>query len=95
MFFMWLCIATTQIILFTIFLIRSSRLRHIEEKVDIVPVCNYNGKTYWLDGSSLYREDIKSVTMDIKRAEKIDQLNPRDLSVSEIIFIVETIGENK
>lgn len=95
MFFIWLCIAVTQIIIFTIFLIKINKSEITEESVDIVPVCNYNGKTYWLDGSNLYREDIRRVTMDTKKAERIDQLNPGDLSVSEIIFIVETIGENK
>lgn len=95
MFFVWLFIALTQITIFTIFLIKINKSEIIEENVDIVPICNYNGKVYWLDGSNLYREDIKKVTMDTKKAERIDQLNPGDLSVSEIIFIVETIGENR
>lgn len=95
MFFIWLAIALTQITLFTIYLVKRNKTEIIEEKVDIIPICNYNGKTYWLDGSNLYREDRSMVTMDTKKAERIDQLNSKDLSVSEVIFIVETIGANK
>lgn len=85
----------TQITIFTIYLFRKNNTETIEEKIDIIPICNYNGKTYWLDGSNLYREDIGKITMDTKTAERIDQLNAKDLSASEIIFIVETIGDNK
>ena len=95
MFFIWLAIALTQITLFTIYLVKRNKTEIIEEKVDIIPICNYNGKTYWLDGSNLYREDRSMVTMDTKKAERIDQLNSKDLSVSEVIFIVETIGDNR
>ena len=95
MFFIWLAIAMTQITLFTIYLVKRNKTEIIEEKVDIIPICNYNGKTYWLDGSNLYREDRGTVTMDTKKAERIDQLNSKDLSISEVIFIVETIGANK
>lgn len=95
MFFIWMCIALTQITLFTIYLVKRNKTEIIEEKVDIIPVCNYNGKTYWLEGSNLYRQDINKVTMNTRDAERIDQLNSNDLSVSEVIFIVETIGDNR
>lgn len=95
MFFIWVCIALTQITLFTIYMIKINKTEIIEKKVDIIPICNYNGKTYWLEGSNLYREDIGKASIEAEKAEKIDQLNPKDLSVSEVIFIVETIGANK
>ena len=95
MFFIWMCIALTQITLFTIYLVKRNKTEIIEEKVDIIPVCNYNGKTYWLEGSNLYRQDINKATMNIRDAERVDQLNSNDLSVSEVIFIVETIGDNR
>lgn len=95
-FIIWVVIACTQIFLFTIYLTKfNKKEKDFEEIVDIVPVCNYNGNTYWLDGSYLYREKVGAVTMNKERAERIDQLNAKDLSPSEVIHIVDLLGEPK
>ena len=97
-FLVWLFVAMIQISLFSIYLVKMSKWGKqeiISETVDIVPVCNYNGKTYWLDQGNLYRETNGIVTMNKSRAEKIDQLSSKDLSPAEVIYILELLEEAK
>lgn len=93
-FLIWIVIASMQMCLFIIYLIKMhkwDKKEIVSKTIDIFPVCNYNGKTYWLEQNSLYREDIGLFTMDIKRAEKVDQLNTKDLSPSEVIYIIDVL----
>jgi hypothetical protein len=97
-FFVFVVIATFQIVLFSIYLAKINNWSKQEkntEIIDIIPVCNYNGKTYWLEKDCLYRENISVVTMDTNKAERIDQLNAKDLSPSEIIYILNLLEEAK
>ena len=97
-FFIWVLIACTQIFIFAIYLIKMDKWGKeeiISESVDIVPVVNYNGKTYWLEDSSLYREDISIVSMSKEKAERIDQLNAKDLNPSEIIYIIDLLKDDR
>lgn len=97
-FFVWIIIAITQITLFAFYLGKMNSWNKKEfftETVDIIPICNYNGNTYWLNEGFLYREKSSMVTMDKKKAEKIDQLNAKDLSPSEIIYILDLLEEVK
>ena len=66
----------------------------IEKTVDIIPICNYNGYNYWLEETGLYRLQ-ENNKIDKKSAERIDQVNTKDLSPVEVIYIVETIREQK
>lgn len=97
-FFIWVLIACTQITLFIFYLVKMNKWGKeeiISESVDIFPIVNYNGKTYWLEDSSLYRENIEVVTMNKDKAEKIDQLNSSDLNPSEIIYIIDLLKDGK
>lgn len=97
-FFVWLIVAIIQIALFSFYLGKINGFSNKEEyvkTVDIIPVCNYNGYTYWLEESSLYRENTKSATLDKKNAEKIDQISSKDLSPAEVIYILQLIEEAK
>lgn len=97
-FFIWLVVAMIQIALFSFYLGKMNNFNKkelIEKTVDIVPVCNYNDNTYWMENGTLYREPIKSVTMSIDRAEKIDQLESKDLSPSELIYIINILEGSK
>lgn len=98
MFFIWIVIACTQITLFSIYLVKMNKWGKeeiIHESIDIIPVVNYNGKTYWIEESSLFREDVHLVTMNKSKAEKIDQLNSTDLNPSEIIYIIDLLKDGK
>lgn len=97
-FFIWVLIACTQITLFALYLIKMNKWGKeeiISESIDIFPVVNYNGKTYWLEDSSLYRESIEIVTMNKEKAERVDQLNSSDLNPSEIIYIIDLLKDGK
>lgn len=97
-FFIWLIIAIIQITLFSFYLGKMNYFNNKEiasENIDIIPICNYNGHTYWLEDGSLYRENTKMVTMNKKRAERIDQLSSKDLNPSEIIYILDLLEETK
>lgn len=97
-FFVWLIVASIQITIFAFYLGKMNswnKKEIITETVDIIPICNYNDNTYWLNDGFLYREKSSMVTMDKKRAEKIDQLNAKDLSPSEIIYILDLLEEVK
>ena len=95
-FFIWLLVAIIQITLFSFYLGKMSTIKKketIEKTVDIFPICNYNGQMYWIEDKELYREDIKSPTMDKDKAEKVDQLDSKDLSPSEIIYIINMLED--
>ena len=95
-FFVWLIVAIIQIVLFSFYLGKMSgykKDKKVEETIDIVPICNYNGQMYWIEETNLYREKVGAVTMDKKKAEKIDQLNSHDLNPSEIIYIINMLED--
>lgn len=97
-FFVWLLVAIIQITLFSFYLgkmSKSDKQEIFHETIDIVPICNYNGKTYYLENGSLYRENVGMVTMDKRNAEEIDQLNSKDLNPSEIIYILDLLEDTK
>jgi hypothetical protein len=50
MFFVWVIIAIVQVVLFSFYLGKLSKhdQKIIEESIDIIPICNYNGYNYWL-----------------------------------------------
>lgn len=97
-FFIWFVIAIVQIVLFSIFLgkmFAMNKQDSVTETIDILPVCNYNGQMYWIEGKDLYREDSSRPTMDKKKAERVDQLDAKDLSPSEIIYIINMLEDAK
>lgn len=88
MFAIWIPIALTQIILFTIFLTKSkNRTEVTEETIDIIPIYVYNSMAYWKEKDSLMRAPYKDSSVDINRGSAIDQLNS-DLLPSEIMEII-------
>lgn len=97
MFFIWVAIAIVQVVLFSFYLGKLSKhdQKIVEEPIDIIPICNYNGNTYWLEDSGLYREKTKNITMKKNNAERVDQLNSIDISPSEIIYIISVLEDNK
>lgn len=95
-FIIWLVIAITQICLFSFFLgkISSEKDKKVESDIDIVPIVNYNSKAYWIYDDSLYREESDNITIDIKKAEKVDQLNS-GLNPEELFYILEMLKDKK
>ena len=88
MFAIWIPIALTQITLFTIFLIKSTRKTEaIEETIDIIPIYVYNSMAYWKQKDSLMRAPYSDSSIDVDRGSPVDQLNS-DLLPSEIMEII-------
>lgn len=88
MFFIWVAIATVQIILFARFLFKKDSVT-TEKTVDIFPVVTYNSMTYWSENGKLFRS--KSRTATEKDIEMVDPLDPKDLSFNEVMAIYEAL----
>lgn len=92
-FYIWLPIAITQIILFSIFLFKLKNKPDVEETVDIVPITIYNGMAYWKNGSQLCRTKYCGKSTDISKYEVVDILDA-GIDPKEVIGILESL-ENK
>ena len=91
MFMIWIPIALTQIILFSIFLSRFKKEPEVfEESIDIIPMYIYNNMVYWKQDTSLMRAPYSKSSVDINKALKIDQLNS-DLLPSELMEIIKKL----
>lgn len=88
MFAIWISIALTQIVLFTIFLIKSqNKTEVIEETIDIIPIYVYNRMAYWKQKDNLMRAPYRNSSIEIDKGSSVDQLNS-DLLPSEIMEII-------
>jgi hypothetical protein len=88
MFLIWIPIAITQIILFSIFLFKYKNSEQvIEESIDIIPIYVYNKMAYWKQKDILMRAPYRNSSIDIGSGSKVDQLNS-DLLPSEIMEII-------
>lgn len=96
LFYIWLCIASIQIVLFTIYLIKHNSKNGTEahESIDIVPLSIYNGMAYWKEGSHLCRTPYSGKNTDMSNYEVIDPLNS-DMSPAEVIGILESLENVK
>lgn len=88
MFFVWVFIASIQIILFLNFLIKLKDDKK-EETIDIIPIIVYNGMVYWKHGSQLCRTK-NSKNIDMSIYEVVDPLNS-DMNPKDIIYILEAL----
>ena len=87
-FAIWIPIALTQITLFTIFLIKSTKTTEVvEETIDIIPIYVYNSMAYWKQKNSLMRAPYTDSSIDVEDGSVVDQLNS-DLLPSEIMEII-------
>lgn len=87
-FAIWIPIALTQITLFTIFLIKSTRKTEVvEETIDIIPIYVYNSMAYWKQKNNLMRAPYIDSSIDVDSGSIVDQLNS-DLLPSEIMEII-------
>jgi hypothetical protein len=88
MFLIWIPIAITQIILFSIFLFKCKNSEQVvEETIDIIPIYVYNKMAYWKQKDSLMRAPYRNSSIDVDSGSKVDELNS-DLLPSEIMEII-------
>lgn len=88
MFFVWVFIASTQIIIFLNFLFTLKNNKK-EESFDIVPVIVYNGMVYWKNNSQLCRTK-NSKDLDMSIYEVVDPFNS-GMNPKDIIEILEAL----
>lgn len=86
MFFVWVFIASIQIILFFNFLKNSKKN---DNSIDIIPLVVYNNMVYWKNGSQLCRTK-NSKNIDISQYEVVDPLNS-DISPIDVLDILEAL----
>jgi hypothetical protein len=88
-FAIWIPIALTQIILFSIYLFRSKNKEYVvEETIDIIPIYVYNNMAYWKQNGNLVRAPYRNSEVDTNMGQRVDQLNS-DLLPSELMEIIE------
>ena len=90
-FIIWVPIALTQIILFSIFLYRSRKGEQIsEETIDIIPIYVYKGKAYWKEKGDIMVAPYNHSSIDVRQGSNVDQLNS-GLLPSEMFDIIEQL----
>jgi hypothetical protein len=86
-FFVWLCIAIIQIVLFSIFIFKKEKT---DKAIDMYPIILYNNMVYWKDGRTIKRTKYSGNKFNISKYEIIDPLNC-DINPKNMIEILEKL----
>jgi len=87
---LYIIIACLQLIVFTIYVVKYFKSNKVtyEESIDIIPIVQYNGKTYWMQDGNLIRSSMINGKVNMQNSEKVKGWQYKDLKPVEIIEIM-------
>ena len=87
---LYIIIACLQLIVFTIYVVKYFKNNKViyEESIDIIPIVQYNGKTYWMQDGDLIRSSMINGKVNMQNSEKVKGWQYKDLKPVEIIEIM-------